>query len=183
MSAPPAPVVVRPARPDELAAAGEVVASAYLHDVEISATYQAHLRDAASRSGPALVLVAVGADDGGSDGGSDGGGDGEVLGTVTWAAGGSPLAQRAGPGEVELRMLGVAPSARGRGIGEALVLDSLERARSAGAHRVVLSTQPQMRAAHRLYERLGFVRAPDLDWTPEAGVELLGYCLALSARR
>lgn len=57
--------------------------------------------------------------------------------------------------------------------------DCLERARAAGVSSVVLSTQPQMRAAHRLYERLGFSRDPDLDWTPERGVELLGYRLVL----
>ena len=27
-----------------------------------------------------------------------------------------------------------------------------------------------MYAAHRLYERLGFVRAPELDWQPVAGL-------------
>ncbi len=169
MSASSAAVVVRPAQSDELAAAGEVVASAYLHDLEVSAAYQARLRDAASRQRDGLVLVAVGADDGAA----------ELLGTVTWAAGGSPLAERAAGDEVELRMLGVAPSARGRGVGEALVRDCLDRARAAGARGVVLSTQPQMRAAHRVYERLGFGRAPDLDWTPEPGVQLLGYRLAL----
>lgn len=167
MSASPAPLVVRPARPEELEAAGEVVAAAYLHDLVVSEGYQARLRDAASRHRDGLVLVAV--DDGSQ----------ELLGTVTWAAGGSPLAQLAGPDEVELRMLGVAPSSRGRGVGQALVQDCLARARAAGARGVVLSTQPQMLAAHRVYERLGFVRADDLDWTPEPGVELLGYRMRL----
>ena len=31
---------------------------------------------------------------------------------------------------------------------------------------VVLSTQRTMHAAHRLYERLGFVRTPERDWNP-----------------
>jgi ribosomal protein S18 acetylase RimI-like enzyme len=42
-----------------------------------------------------------------------------------------------------------------------------DRARALGGRdRLVLSTQPAMRAAHRLYERLGFVRAPHRDWNP-----------------
>ena len=34
------------------------------------------------------------------------------------------------------------------------------------ARRVVLSTQPTMHAAHRVYERFGFTRAPERDWSP-----------------
>ena len=32
-----------------------------------------------------------------------------------------------------------------------------------------------MTAAHRLYERLGFVRAPDRDWGPVPGVDLVAF--------
>ena len=42
-----------------------------------------------------------------------------------------------------------------------------------------LSTLPTMVAAHRLYERLGFRRAPALDHDPVAGVHLLAYALDL----
>ena len=30
----------------------------------------------------------------------------------------------------------------------------------------MLSTQPTMHAAHRIYERFGFTRAPERDWSP-----------------
>jgi hypothetical protein len=43
-----------------------------------------------------------------------------------------------------------------------------------------LSTQRQMAAAGRLYLRLGFVRTPELDWTPEPGVDLVTYALELT---
>ena len=33
----------------------------------------------------------------------------------------------------------------------------------------------RMTSAHRVYERLGFVRAPEDDWSPEPGVTLLAY--------
>jgi hypothetical protein len=36
-----------------------------------------------------------------------------------------------------------------------------------------------MTPAHRIYERLGFVRAPDRDWEPEPGIRLVAYLLAL----
>ncbi|GMA88558.1 hypothetical protein GCM10025868_38080 [Angustibacter aerolatus] len=58
---------------------------------------------------------------------------------------------------------------------EALVRACVDRARSEGRGRILLSTQTQMHAAQRLYGRLGFVRRPDLDWVPEPGVDLLGY--------
>ena len=57
--------------------------------------------------------------------------------------------------------------ARGRGAGEALVRACVERARAVeGCVSVVLSTQRTMRAAHRIYERLGFTRTPERDWKP-----------------
>jgi hypothetical protein len=33
-----------------------------------------------------------------------------------------------------------------------------------------------MTSAHRLYERLGFTRLPERDWSPMPGIDLLVYC-------
>ena len=44
---------------------------------------------------------------------------------------------------------------------------------------MVLSTDPGMRAAHRLYERFGFTRAPERDWSPVPGVDLIAFALNL----
>ncbi|MEO7744697.1 MAG: GNAT family N-acetyltransferase [Actinomycetota bacterium] len=165
MSAPRAPFVVRVATPEDVGAAGSVVAAAYLHDLQVSAGYVQRLRDAVTRAEQAVLLVAVD--------------DERLLGSVTYVAGGTAMAQLAAPGEVELRMLGVDPTQRGRGVAEGLVRACVERARAEGHRRVVLSTQPQMLAAQRLYQRLGFVRQPDLDWVPEPDVVLLGYALTL----
>lgn len=155
---------VRPARPDELAAAGEVVAAAYLNDLRVSPWYADRLRDAASRAALATLLVAVDADE-------------KVLGSLTYARGGNRYAQLAADDECEIRMLGVHPDARGRGVGELLVRAAMARGAADGAVRMVLSTQTEMKAAHRLYERLGFTRRPDLDWVPEQdrSVHLIGY--------
>ena len=47
-------------------------------------------------------------------------------------------------------------SARGRGIGEALTREAVERARAAGARYVELTSHASRPAANRLYQRLGF---------------------------
>ena len=44
-----------------------------------------------------------------------------------------------------------------------------------GKRRLVCSSAREMTAAHRLYERLGFKRAPDRDWSPADGVTLMAY--------
>jgi hypothetical protein len=37
-----------------------------------------------------------------------------------------------------------------------------------------------MHAAHRVYERFGFTRAPERDWSPVEGLVLLVYVLELA---
>ena len=44
---------------------------------------------------------------------------------------------------------------------------------------LTLHTIEIMEAAMRLYERLGFVRAPELDFQPAPGVIIKGYRLGL----
>jgi hypothetical protein len=44
---------------------------------------------------------------------------------------------------------------------------------------VVISSLPQMAAAHRLYTRLGFRRLPERDWTPVPGVDLIAFTVDL----
>ena len=47
-------------------------------------------------------------------------------------------------------------AARGKGIGEALMRKAIERARTAGAEGVSLTSNPQREAANRLYQSMGF---------------------------
>ncbi len=162
-------VTVRPATPDELPAAGEAVRAAYAADGigDSDGSYLLVVADAAARADAALVLVAVvGAD---------------VLGSVTYARHGSPWAEVCSAGEAEFRMLGVAPAVRGAGVGSALVAACAAQARADGAHRLALSADVRSVAARRLYERAGFERRTDLDWSPVPGVDLVGYSLDLSA--
>ncbi len=149
----------------DYAIAGELTVEAYAEfTTGPKDPYIAHLRDAATRDLEAELWVATPDDR-----------DDLVLGTVTICPLGSPWRELAGEGEGEFRMLAVAPSARGRGIGEALVRLCLDRFRADGARSVVISTLAEMTVAHRLYERLGFERAPELDWQPYQGVDLIAF--------
>lgn len=65
-----------------------------------------------------------------------------------------------GPGEFEILKLAVAPSAQGRGIGRALVDSCVNFARAQGAARITLLSSSRLGSALRLYERVGFRRAP-----------------------
>jgi ribosomal protein S18 acetylase RimI-like enzyme len=88
----------------------------------------------------------------------------------------APRIRRATGDGAELHLLAVAPRARGRGVARALVAACEERASALGCSAVVLSTQPTMRAAHRLYEALGDRRDPSRDWSrPATGTTYLVY--------
>ena len=80
-------------------------------------------------------------------------------------------------------MLAVDPARHGRGVGRALTMACIERARADGRRRMVLHTGDWMPAAKHLYELLGFERDAVIDFSPAPGIELLGYALDLSGRR
>ena len=160
-------MIVRDARPDELADVGDLRVAAYQEDGFLTAA-----------SGYTPILHALGADGAGEvlaavDGG-------QIVGTImllAWPDGGQLTR---GPGEAEIRALAVAPHARGRGIGAALVAAVIERAARRAIRQLLLLTLPEMHAAHRLYAEAGFVRRPDRDWSPRPGETLLAYGLALA---
>lgn len=79
----------------------------------------------------------------------------------------------------ELRLLAVAPSARGLGVGRALVEECVRRARAMGAPVLGLHTSRSMEAAIGMYERMGFVRAPAHDFQPPGAELVTAYQLPL----
>lgn len=58
----------------------------------------------------------------------------------------------------ELVKLYLAPSARGTGLGKALMLKAMEWAKEAGYEQVYLETMPELSNAVSMYEKLGFNR-------------------------
>ena len=158
---------LRPVRAGELAEVGRLTVAAYVDDGFMTAddSYVHELVDTARRAREAEVWVAVEA--------------GQLLGSVTFCTVGSSYREIARDDEGEFRMLAVSPAARGRGIGRALVELCLRRSRELGYAGVRMSSMDRMTSAHRVYERLGFTRAPDDDWSPARGVKLLAYATRL----
>jgi ribosomal protein S18 acetylase RimI-like enzyme len=161
------PVEIRPAAPDEFERVAELCVGAYASFVAGDHHYLAQLRDAAARAADAELLVAVAP-------------DGRLTGTVTFVPDGGPLGEIARPDETEFRMLAVDPAAQGSGVGTALVRRVLDDTRAQGKAAVVCSSLPSMQAAHRVYERLGFRRTPERDWSPAPGVELIAFTCAIA---
>ncbi len=165
--------LLRPARPDEADAVGALTVAGYdadayltLPDGSFDHEYGGWLADGATRARDGVLMVAV---------------DGEqLLGTVTWCPPGSPFREiSTRDDQAEFRTLSVAPEARGRGVGSALVDWCITEARTTGLSEILICSLPEMLPAHRLYESRGFVRRPELDWTPFPDVVLWGFSLAL----
>lgn len=157
------PLEIRHAAAEEFAAVADLCVDAYAPFMVGDHHYVGTLRDVARRASAAELLIAADPD------------GGRVLGTVTYVPDGGPLGEIAGPHEAEFRMLAVDPGAQGRGVGTALLRRILDDSRARGHEAVVCSSLPQMLAAHRIYERLGFQRAPDRDWSPVPGIHLITF--------
>ncbi len=107
--------------------------------------------------------------------------DDRLLGMVILAQPSSPHRQIARPDEAEVQLLAVDPAARGHGIGGRLIDACEAKARALGFGLMVLSTQPAMKAAHRVYERLGYARDEARDWVRADGRRFLVYIKRLAS--
>jgi ribosomal protein S18 acetylase RimI-like enzyme len=159
-------ISIRPARVADHPAIARLTVAAYQADgqLEEGNPYASVLADVAGRAGAGELLVAELAE--------------RVVGAVLFVQPGSAYAELAGPGEAEFRMLAVDPAAQGQGVGEALARACLDRAAALGCRAVVISSRDGFPTAHRLYQRMGFVRTPERDWSPLPGINLLGFRLA-----
>ena len=162
---------IREVRPEEYDAVGDVTLAAYREFMSDPPSagwgeYAETLRDVRGRASKTIVLGAFE--------------HGTPIGTAT-----IEMDDVLGDDDTELpegtailRMLGVSPQGRGRGVGRALVQETIERARAAGKHTLLLRTTPLMEVAQAMYRSIGFERDPSLDESyPD--VDLIGYRLTL----
>lgn len=162
-------MVIREATPADYPRIAEVTLAAYRAlDRWVGDDYATTMADVAARAAPGSGATLLVAEDG----------TGRVVGAVT-------LVLEAGPyfewefgidGDCGFRMLAVDPAAQGGGIGPALVSECLRRAADAGKKRMVLGSTEWMTTAHRMYERFGFRRRPDLD---QMWGDIRGLCFML----
>jgi ribosomal protein S18 acetylase RimI-like enzyme len=166
-------LIVRDARPSELAEIGDLRVAAYEAGGFLSdASHYGDTLRTLGHDGTGQILAAI-EEDGGLTG------TGRILGTVMlqlWPDAGHVVR---GPGDAEVRALAVAPEARGRGVGRALLQAVTDQARACGVRHLVLCTQKTMLAAQHLYTETGFRRMPERDWEPVPGFTLLAYGLVL----
>jgi ribosomal protein S18 acetylase RimI-like enzyme len=145
---------IREATRDEFAEAGRVTADAYREFVRDGDDdwheYLDHIADVEGRADRTTILVAVE--------------EGRILGTATLE-----LFDRVEPeddpdlhpDEAHVRMVGVDPSARRRGIARALFERCFDLARAGGKTFMTLHTTERMATAQRMYEAMGFGRLGD----------------------
>ncbi|HMS02331.1 MAG TPA: GNAT family N-acetyltransferase, partial [Gemmatimonadaceae bacterium] len=140
------PIIIRSARADDLSAVVRLLA-----DDPLGATRETWADPlptpyveafaAMERQGGNELLVAL---------------DGElVVGCLQLTC--IPGISRRGAMRAQIEGVRVAASHRGRGLGEAMVRDAIERARAAGCVLVQLTSDASRADARRFYERLGFV--------------------------
>ncbi|HJW30137.1 MAG TPA: GNAT family N-acetyltransferase, partial [Saprospiraceae bacterium] len=94
--------------------------------------------------------------------------DGKILGAVVYfremkyyGASGSASQINEASG---FRLLAVDPAAQGMGIGKKLSEACIEKAREHQANAVIIHTTRAMQTAWDMYERLGFIRFPEIDF-------------------
>ena len=77
-----------------------------------------------------------------------------------------------------IRLLAVDIDSRGLGVGKALTMACIERAKENNNSQVILHTTKAMLKAWALYEKVGFNRSPDLDFKQQ-GLPVFGFRLKL----
>ncbi len=162
---------IRDAGPDERDAIRGVTMAAYAQYASIMPhweMYREHVLETLAQDGPEARIVAER--------------DGAIVGSVLLYPAAADVYETgsANTGWPEVRLLAVSPAARGQGVGSALLEECIRRARSAGATTLGLHTEDIMAVAQRMYERTGFVRAPETDFRPAEGVLVKGYRLSLA---
>jgi GNAT superfamily N-acetyltransferase len=175
----PSHPTIRPVRPQEYDALGRLLVKAYaglpgMPPPDEQPDYYAMLADVAGRAARPALTVFVATTE-----------TGELLGSIDfiddmrhYGSGGTAATVTDAAG---VRLLAVDGAYRGRGAGKVLALFCIERARGLGKARVVLHTTRAMQTAWAMYEGLGFVRFPELDFQ-QGRLEVFGFQLSLGGQ-
>lgn len=144
--------LIRRITAEEYEPVGRFLREANEQDYDLPESYLSQMQRTAERDETAAVMVAVDRD------------SGELLGTITLPFAGERLQDDTDEDELDIRLLGVAHAARGKGVARHMLAYCAEVARERGLRRVVLHTGSHMPGAQRLYERLGYHRIPERDF-------------------
>jgi predicted N-acetyltransferase YhbS len=106
--------------------------------------------------------------------------DGKIAGTVTLYPDAAQSSQEMWPqGWAGIRLLAVHPAFRGKGIGRSLMEECIRRCRERNIRTIGLHTAEIMAVAKKMYERMGFTRAPEYDFHPRPDTVVMAYRLDL----
>jgi ribosomal protein S18 acetylase RimI-like enzyme len=163
-------LVIRDARSEEMDEVSLLMRDAYLEyekffPPEGWKLYLGDIMDVRSRLGDSQLIVAEL--------------EGHLAGAVTLYPDASRSREEWPEGWAGIRLLAVHPAYRGRGVGRALMEECVRRCREEGIRAIGLHTAAIMSIAQKMYEHMGFVRAPEYDFYPRPGTVVMAYRLKL----
>jgi ribosomal protein S18 acetylase RimI-like enzyme len=83
-------------------------------------------------------------------------------------------------GSASLRILSVLPKHRGKSIGNMLITECVRRSKKDNVAKLYLHSSDKLKRADRLFQKMGFKRAPEYDFYPYDPEDVvIGYCLEL----
>ena len=163
---------IREATPDEYTPLGELMVEVYSQlegfpsPKEIPDYYD-HLKNVGKLAkNPKTRLIVAVSNTGKIDGGVVYYGDMQYYG----AGGESTTSQKS----AAFRLLAVNPEIRGKGLGKQLINACFQQAREEGFQVVMIHSTKFMMVAWKMYERMGFVRFPGIDFEKN-GVKVYGF--------
>ena len=168
---------IRRVQLDECDELGRLTVRSYRHLAggEPLGSYEEVLGDVMGRITDCEVFVAV--DDLGT-----------VMGGITYVPGpNTSMSEFDDVDAAGIRHLAVDPAFQGSGVGRALVMTCIEHARDLRRPRVRLHSTSPMVIARAMYERIGFVRAPEFDlffgeapYSQEGPLHIISYVKEMS---
>lgn len=169
-------ITIRKAKLEEFEKVGAILVDVYsllegFPNKEVHPTYYEYLQNVGplSMEQPIELIVAVSETD-------------KILGCVVfyhdvkyYNSGGIVTQQKNCCG---FRLLAVTPKARGLGIGKNLTNYCIDKAKSSTSEYLIIHTTNAMKIAWKMYDRMGFKRAQDLDFSV-GELEVFGFRFSL----